>query len=527
MRPILLLLALGPGCADDPTRPAQSATDGADDGGDPTDGEDGSADGADGSDGSDGGHTGDTGVPITWLDIPNHCGGDGPDGVDPFTLTGSVINTEGGGSTWFTEILDLTYLPDADRVITAGQGGVAVFDVSNPADPITRGHLGAGDRGFERYYHVLPSGPDLAWATHRDVGLDALDLSDPDAPALLHRNEEQGYEGLARGGDHLYVANTRGYVDSWSVAGGSAPTWASRATGLGRPWDVAVGDGALYVADGDLGLVVLSLADPANPTLVGSVASAGMPIRLVVDEDTLYMVSGAGGLEIFDLSDPLSPTLLHQLDMGGSAQDVAVAEGLVAVTTQEAVVLTDIGRDGSPENPLPFAYQETVQYAMSVHGAGGRWAVGDWNIMGLWEAGTGPAPAIDISADTVAFLDGAETRVLRIENRGGATLDLYGVEVPDGIVAQVSALSIASGDNGLLALTWDGSTPVNDTRVCLSSDDPGNPSPKLVIRAGGAGEGRAIGQLAPDFALADLDGGTWRLSEQLGHPVVLAYFATW
>jgi peroxiredoxin len=32
---------------------------------------------------------------------------------------------------------------------------------------------------------------------------------------------------------------------------------------------------------------------------------------------------------------------------------------------------------------------------------------------------------------------------------------------------------------------------------------------------------------APDFALTGLDGTVYRLSEQLGAPVLLAYFATW
>jgi hypothetical protein len=36
-----------------------------------------------------------------------------------------------------------------------------------------------------------------------------------------------------------------------------------------------------------------------------------------------------------------------------------------------------------------------------------------------------------------------------------------------------------------------------------------------------------VGDPAPDFALEDLHGARWRLSEQLGHPVVLTYIATW
>jgi peroxiredoxin len=41
------------------------------------------------------------------------------------------------------------------------------------------------------------------------------------------------------------------------------------------------------------------------------------------------------------------------------------------------------------------------------------------------------------------------------------------------------------------------------------------------------GDDVALGAAAPDFELAVLGGGTVRLSDQEGVPVVLVYFATW
>ena len=51
------------------------------------------------------------------------------------------------------------------------------------------------------------------------------------------------------------------------------------------------------------------------------------------------------------------------------------------------------------------------------------------------------------------------------------------------------------------------------------------PTLTLTLTAGVVGD--YLGQAAPDFALTDLNGDTHRLSEQLGAPVLLAYFATW
>lgn len=514
--PLTLLLVLACSGASN----EQPATDGTADGADGT-----AANGADGTDGAV--DTSDSGEPITWQPIANTCTGSGPDGEDPFTLVGSVKNTESGGPSWFTEILDITLLEEQDRVVTAGQGGVVVFDITDPSDPLTRGYIGADPGPFERYYHVRPIEDGLAYATHRDVGLDVLDLTDADSLARGPRVAAKGYEGLARVGDWLYVASTEGRLDVFDVSRPASPSLEREQGGFGLPWDVVAGEGVLYVADARQGLVTLDLSDPAAPTPIDTDESAGLPIRLLVDGQVLYLVSGAGGLEIFDVSTPTDPTLLTRLDPGGGAQDVAVSDGLVAVTTQEAVVLYDIGRNGSPAAPLPFAYEETEQFAMTLDATGSRFAVGDWNIMGLWDAGADTAPAADLSVDILPFLDGGETLRFEITNRGGRDLDLYGIETPEGVTAEVSTLSVAPGERGLVAVTWDGTGNLDGQDLCIATDDPSRPTLKVMLTTGGEGVGRIIGQTAPEFALQSLDGTTYRLSEQLGHPVVLAYFATW
>lgn len=483
-----------------------------------------STDGTDPAD-SGGGAT-DSGAPLTWTTLPADCTPPALRSADPFTMVGSVINTQTSGG-WFTEILDVVYLPDEDRVLTAGQGGLVVHDVEDPAEPVTRGHLGAADDpGLLRYYNLLAASPGRVWVTHREFGLDTLSLDDPDRLSELHSVDGLGYEGMARSGDHLYIASTRGYVDVFDVSAPDAPAFLWRLDDLGRPWDIEVAGDAAYVADADLGVLVLSLADPAAPVEVGRLPSAGQPFRLRATDDALYVASGAAGLEIFDRTDPLDPVATGSLDAGGGVQDVAVLDGFLGVVTQEAVVLYDISRAGTPTAPSPYAYEETEQYAMALHAADGLWAVGDWNILGMWALGDDPAPAVDLAVDQVAFLDGAETRRVTVTNRGGADLALTGLVPPDGVEARVSATTLAPGQSGLVELDWQGGDALDGT-LCLATDDPGRPTVSLHLTSGGEGQGKAVGQQAPDFVLQDLDGVEHRLSEQLGHPVVLAYFATW
>ncbi len=472
----------------------------------------------------------DTGAPVTWTPLAPSCEPPGPDGQDPFTLTASVKHTETGPGSWFVELLDVVHLPERERVVATGQGGLVVYDLVPGQDPVKRGHAGAGAMSFLRYYHLEldDTDTDRVWVTHRDIGLDTFDLSDPDHLARRSRVDAEGFEGLARKGDRLYVASTRGQLAVFDLTDPDAPAALAPLEGLGRAWDVSIRGDVAYVADADLGVVAVDLATSGAPTLASSVASAGQPMRLLAaDDGFLYVAAGAGGLEIYDLTDPLAPTLASRTDVGGGARDVAVADGLVGVTTQEAVVLLDVGVNGTPAAPRPHAYQETEQFAMTLDATDSTWIVGDWNILGSWAVTRGLAPAIDVSTDVVAFLDGAETREITVTNRGGGTLELAGMSLPEGITAETTATSLAPGQVARVALTWDGTPGIDLVRGCLASDDPGRPQVELSFTSGADGEGRFIGQQAPDFTLQDLEGRTHTLSEQLGHPVVLAYFATW
>ena len=66
-----------------------------------------------------------------------------------------------------------------------------------------------------------------------------------------------------------------------------------------------------------------------------------------------------------------------------------------------------------------------------------------------------------------------------------------------------------------------------DGSICLVTNDPSEPLQTITLSATNTGSAIGIGEMALDFTLSDLDGTPHTLSAQLGHPVVLAYFATW
>ena len=370
--------------------------------------------------------TGDSGdPPVDWVTLPGSCVPPTASGTDAFVQVGREINQSGG---WFTEILDVFYLPDDDVALTAGQGGVVVVDLSDPTQPDTRGYLGADPGPFERYYHVEPAGAGRMFATHRELGVDVISYDNPDVLERRARMGAVGYEGLDAEGDRLYVANVTGSIDIFNVTVSDAIAYSATVSAglddLGHPRHRR---GRVCGRRG-AGLVTFPLADRDAGLDIGG--RDGQPVLVRDDDGYLYVASSSAKLEIFEASDPLAPTRIAVLDVGGSALDAEVHDGIVGVTTQEAVVLFDVGRTGTPEAPVPFAYEETELFAMALAADDGRWVVGDWNILSVWDLGPDPAPSLDVSSHGVAFLDEAETRTFQITNRGSADLEIAGIAAP-------------------------------------------------------------------------------------------------
>ena len=106
-------------------------------------------------------------------------------------------------------------------------------------------------------------------------------------------------------------------------------------------------------------------------------------------------------------------------------------------------------------------------------------------------------------------------------------MELLGVgALAEGLSVQADRLVVAPGEAARIRVVYEGGGPL-DEELCFATNDPTFEVISVALHTGERGQNEAIGEAAPDFALRDLDGSTHRLSEQLGHPVVLAYFATW
>ena len=456
------------------------------------------------------GDSGDTRT-IAWQTLPATCGG-GEGGSDPITEL-DTINFQ----PTLVELVDLEIVDDV--VYAVGQGGLVILD-SDPA-AITTIFVG----GSDRFHRVEPLEAGIVAMTHRDRGLTIADVSDPEDPRRLASENAFGWEGLSYHEGVLYVTERDYGVRALDVSDPSNPVEIGAGAGLSAPWELsAARDGWIYAADNVLGVVPIDISEPSSPVVGDAIDLDAAALHVRVHGDYLYASAGAAGVVVLDLADPSAPLPVARVSTGGSVVMTAVADGLLYAVDHEGLAVFDVG---DPTAPVPVGREQTPQFALAVDARDDIAWVGDWTAVETWSVDRDArAPEAELSIDDVAIPTGGGSQEVTVANRGGGTLHLLGATSSDDrVTIEVSAAEVAPGEEVRVRLTYAGGDDTLDAEVCIATDDADGPTLSLAVTAGK--DDAWIGQPAPDFALTDLDGTTHRLSEQLGHPVMLVYFATW
>jgi hypothetical protein len=181
-----------------------------------------------------------------------------------------------------------------------------------------------------------------------------------------------------------------------------------------------------------------------------------------------------------------------------------------------------------PRAPRLLGTAPTDQWAMHVAAADDRAYVADWGQLSTWRADADvAAPDLAVSTGTVVLDQDGETVILELRNLGAGALELRGLGADrGGLLARVDRTEIAAGERGQLRIDYDGGQEL-DAKLCIASTDPDQPLQEVLLYSGEGGGNSSIGSAAPDFVLTGIDGERYQLGEELGHPVVLVYFATW
>ncbi len=250
--------------------------------------------------------------------------------------------------------------------VAAGQAGLHIVDISNPAAPLlvktldtTRNPiavrvvrsfvdheildtvlLSEGTEGLRTYDVTNPLDPvDYNQFT---TAINAQDFAvrepaDPDDPFLVVLGDD--WKGVR------FFASNPGFPGILDYDGVFEKTF-------GEAQDVAWKDNYIFVADDQTGLTVMdaSVIVLGSIEIVATVDTPGNAVRIDIEGDYAYIADKRKGLAIFDISDPLDPVHVFQMPLDSWCLNVEVVGHLAFIAGDDAGMhIVDVS---NPRHPI-------------------------------------------------------------------------------------------------------------------------------------------------------------------------------
>ena len=237
--------------------------------------------------------------------------------------------------------------------------GLNIVDISVPTAPVVSGFWQHGT--FSNLVHDIFIRDGVAVISDYDSGLVLLDLTDPDAPALLAALPfPEGIHSAWAEGDYVYCNQEFG---GWEqrlhvvdIADPRQPrvvhSFASRPPphrdifGPHNPW---VRDGLLYWAYHDAGLRVFDLSDPARPVEIGYHTYPGFAWSVQPHDDgLLYVADATVGIQAYRFNEDIAGTrptvtaVAEEGEVNGRPSAFNLAQNFPNPFNQSTVVRVDL-----------------------------------------------------------------------------------------------------------------------------------------------------------------------------------------
>lgn len=406
-----------------------------------------------------------------------------------------------------------------------GQGGLFVFDGSDPTRPVPVAEHPGGPR-----VNRLAAGPGDRLVGIGDTGqaqglLVVFDASDPERPAEARREALDGVPAdVATVGDEWWVCVRDRGIERMAPSL-DAPLRLDTLQEYAGCTTLAVSGDLVAVGTATPGVALVDASSAAAPVSLGEVPVDGSVQDLSWRGDRLFAALGSAGVAAFDATGEGPPVLLGSADPGWVAFGISAVGDVAFVAGMTHLLALDFAVPGAP---VLAAVETAPNIGLGVLAEGDAVWLADWGIFDAYRFHPGlVSPEIEVRPDGALYLAAADAgaeSVLEVLNVGHEELRATFPNTEPGLSFSPAEVVVLPGQGVEVDVSFVGEGPLL-AEVEVATNDPDEPVLRQSVQFDP--EGFGPGSAAPDFTLPLLEGGTVTLSQVAStHAGVLLYFFT-
>ncbi|MDC0145605.1 hypothetical protein OAI93_03305 [bacterium] len=408
-------------------------------------------------------------------------------------------------------------------IISAMVQGIEFYDISNGGQLNHIDHFSLGQQGKANCVEAIDN---YAYFTSKN-GLYVVDISNPSNPQSLGRvNGTSNFilENLDADANMLAVAAHEDGVFLYDIS--DPENLQLRSTiSTNNAWGVRLKDGYAYIAD-DLFVKIYDISNNSNPIFINQLETSNAVKDIALTNSFMYVALGSDGVNIYDFSNPENPIFLDNYNTNTLANRISPFEDKLAVSDWDDVDI--LKWDGTSLNRL--GYKNTGNRTMAIATKDNYIYSAEWASVQAFEFGEVSGADVDLSTLELnyPYVENGDSFSLSVEvtNNGNSILIIEDDYLTNGdfeIINQLNNLEPNQSQSIEIAYNASNLNSAGVYRIYTNDSD----EPLVMCETNGNIDGANIGESAIDF---DLDyvangQGSFKLSDQLGKVVVIAFFA--
>ena len=408
-------------------------------------------------------------------------------------------------------------------IISAMVQGIEFYDISGGGQLNHIDHFTLGQNGKANCVEAIDN---YAYFTSKN-GLYVVDISSPSNPQNLGRVDGTNnfiLENLDADNNMLAVAAHEDGVLLYDISNPQDLELRSTINSE-NAWAVRLKDGYAYIAD-ELIVKIYDISNSSDPVFINQIQTSNAIKDIALTQSFMYVALGSDGVDIYDLSNLESPIFLDNYNTNTLANRISPFENKLAVSDWDDVDVLEW--DGNSLNRV--GYKNTGNRTMAIATKDNYIYSAEWASIQAFEFGPVSGPDIDLNTLELnyPYVNNGDSYSLSVEviNNGSSTLNIVDDYVTNShfeIVNQLNDLEPNQSQTVEIIYNASDLNSAGAYRIYTNDHDQS----MVMCETNGNIDGANIGEPAIDFELDYIANGegSFRLSDQLGKVVVIAFFA--